>query len=69
MKLWSALWLPYWNSLWDSLKIEMKFQGNDIVLEHGSVLIYTYPNIGDKIGVVVQWYAQFFYQDNESLLP
>ena len=44
---------------------EMKFQGNDIVLEHGSVLIYTYPAIGDKIDVVVQWYAQFCYQDNE----
>ena len=43
----------------------MKFQENDIVLEHGSVLIYTYPNIGDKIGVVVQWYVQFCYQDNE----
>lgn len=43
----------------------MKFQGNDIILEHGSVLIYTYPDIGNKIDVVVQWYAQFCYLDNE----
>ena len=43
----------------------MKFQGNDIVLEHGSVLIYTYHDIGNKIDVVVQWYTQFCYQDNE----
>ena len=50
---------------WNGLEIEMKFQGNDIVLEHGSILIYTYPNISDKIDVVVQWYAQFPSHDNE----
>ena len=51
---------------WNGLEIEMKFQGNDIVLEHGSILIYTYPNISDKIDVVAQWYVQFCYQYNEG---
>lgn len=43
----------------------MKFQGNSIILEHGSVLIYTYPNVSDNLNVVVQWYVQFHYRDNE----